>query len=155
MKLEYCKTWKVAEAEFFWKFLVFGNRVKRPNLAQSSGFLKISLERYIRFFYFFLHEIRPYYGLSEVIVVSLPKIHLGVAQGSKGEILPCCIRLLFDYLLSSLSVKHIHYLHKACVYLEFCLSHFFVRGSISSHGLVNYKNISHRFPVFLFLTLNK
>ena len=26
--------------------------------------------------------------MSEVIVVSLPKAHLGVAQGSKGQILP-------------------------------------------------------------------
>ena len=27
-------------------------------------------------------------GLSEVIVVSLPKTDLGIAQGSKGQILP-------------------------------------------------------------------
>ena len=36
----------------------------------------------------FLLEIRPYEGLSEVIVANLPKTHLGVAQGSKGQILP-------------------------------------------------------------------
>ena len=84
-----------------------------------------------------MHEIRPYQGLSEVTVVSLAKTHLGMVQGSKGQILPCCIiRLLLDYLLSPLSVKHIHYLHKAYVRLEFCLSHFLSGGPLIPRGLL-------------------
>ena len=58
------------------------------------------------------------------------------AQGSKGQILPCSIRLLLDYLLSSLSVKHIHYLHKAYVCLQFCLIHFLSRGPLAPRGLL-------------------
>ena len=74
-------------------------------------------------------------SLYIIIVVSLPKTHLGVAQGSKCQILPCCIGFLLDYLLSSLSVKHIHYLHKAYVCLEFCLNHFLSGGALVPRGL--------------------
>ena len=60
-----------------------------------------------------------------------------MAQGSKCQILPCCIRLLLDYLLSSLSVKHIHYLHKAYICLGFCLSHFLSGGPLVPRGLLD------------------
>ena len=59
-----------------------------------------------------------------------------MAHGSKGQILPCCIRLLLDYLLSSLSVKHTHYLHNAYVCLEFCLSHFLSGDPLVPRGLL-------------------
>ena len=59
-----------------------------------------------------------------------------MVQGSKGQILPWCVSLLLDYFLSSLSVKHIHYLHKAYECLAFCLSHFLSMGSLVSRGLL-------------------
>ena len=69
MKLEYRKTWKATEAEFFQKFLVFGNRGQKVKFGPKFGFFENILRM--------LH-----------IVASFPKTHLGVAQGSKGEILP-------------------------------------------------------------------
>ena len=58
MKLEYRKTWKVTEAEFFRKFLVFGNRGQKVKFGPEFGFF-LNILRTLDFF-IFLHEIRPY-----------------------------------------------------------------------------------------------
>ena len=42
MKLEHRKTLKVTEAEFFRKFLVFGNRAQKVKFGPNFGFVEIS-----------------------------------------------------------------------------------------------------------------
>ena len=40
MKLEYRKTWKVTKAEFFGKFLVYGNRRQKVKFDPKFGFFE-------------------------------------------------------------------------------------------------------------------
>ena len=40
MKLEYHKTWKITEAEFFGKFLVFGNRGEKVKFGPKFWFFE-------------------------------------------------------------------------------------------------------------------
>ena len=60
MKLEYRKTWKVTEAEFFRKFLVFGNLAQKVKFGPKFVFFWKYLENTTLDFFIFLHEIRPY-----------------------------------------------------------------------------------------------
>ena len=77
MKLEYRKTWKITEAEFFRKFLVFG----------KSG-SKVKFGPKFTFFYFFCMKLDHIKACQKSLLLVYQKLIWALHRGQKVKFCP-------------------------------------------------------------------
>ena len=88
MKLEYRKTWKVTEAEFFRKFLVFGNRGEKVKFVPKFGFFENILRTLHQIFLFFCMKLDHIKACQKSLLLVYQKLIWAFHRGQKVKFYP-------------------------------------------------------------------